>query len=111
MFHSLVHMLGRRLMSELAFRTSADKADGLPLIAEEALVHAKSDSFDCYIIHFYISDRDNVVNCCVPYEIWRYLQKGWRGLLCHQGGLFYSFEHNKELICEDTIPTLTFTQP
>jgi len=101
----------RRLISEVTFRTSADKSEGQPLVAENALVHAKSDSCDCYIIHFYIAARDDVVNCCVPYEIWRYLQKGWRGLLFHQGGLFYSFEHEEELICQDTIPSLNFNKP
>lgn len=96
------------LVSCLLYRNSVDKSKGEPLLAEEALVHAKTDhcgryaSF--YIIHFYIAARDTVVDCGVPEEIFYRLQKGQRGLLCHQGGTFYSFECNGELICEDTTP-------
>ena len=77
-------------------RKMSDKVDGEPLLAEEALVHAKSDyvrrynSF--YIIHFYIAARDTVVDCEVPYEVWRDLEMKSRGTLTHQGGKFYSFE-------------------
>lgn len=74
----------------------SDKVDGEPLLAEEALVHDKSDytrrygSF--YVIHFYVAARDEVVTCDVPYEIWRDLAMKSRGTLTHQGGKFYSFE-------------------
>lgn len=96
------------LVSCLLYRNSVDKSKGEPLLAEEALVHAKSDHvtrYDSfYIIHFYIAARDMVVNCGVPEEVWHRLEKGQRGILCHQGGTFYSFEYNGELICEDTTP-------
>lgn len=96
------------LVGCLLRRNAVDKSKGEPLLAEEALIHAKSDHSNRYnsfcIIHFYIAARDTVVSCGVPEEIWYRLQKGQRGLLCHQGGTFYSFEYNGELICEDTTP-------
>lgn len=92
----------------LTRRNSVDKIKGEPLLAEEALVHAKTDHVNryssLYIIHFYIAARDTVVNCEVSYEIWRRLEKKQRGILCHQGGQFYSFECNGALICQETTP-------
>lgn len=77
-------------------RKMSDKVDGEPLLAEEALVHAKSDyvrRYDSfYVIHFYVAARDEVVTCDVPYEIWRDVEMKSRGTLTHQGGKFYSFE-------------------
>ena len=105
MTNTLLRLLFRPLMSEIGYRTGVDKAKGEPLVAEEALVHAKSEHCDCYIIHFYIASRDTVVNCDMPYEVWRALNKGWRGILCHQGGDFYSFEYEGILYCEDTMCT------
>lgn len=88
----------------------SDKADGEPLLTEEALVHAKSDhgtEYDhIYIIHFYIASRDTVVNCEVPYEIWRDLEMKTRGTLTHQGGRFYSFETKDAMYCEESLYAL-----
>lgn len=104
MFNVLMSILGRTAVREFTRATSVDKSEGQPLLAEEALVHAKTDSPDCYIIHFYISTRNEVVNCEVPYQIGKYLQKGWRGILHHQGGKFFSFERESEEICEENFP-------
>ena len=77
-------------------RKMSDKVDGEPLLAEEALVHDKSDytrRYGCfYVIHFYVAARDEVVTCDVPYEVWRDVEMKSRGTLTHQGGKFYSFE-------------------
>ena len=84
-------------------RKMSDKVDGEPLLAEEALVHDKSDyvrrygSF--YVIHFYIAARDTVVTCDVPYAVWRDLEMKSRGILTHQGGKFYSFETKDTMYC------------
>ena len=84
-------------------RKMSDKVDGEPLLAEEALVHKKSDyvrrygSF--YVIHFYIASRDIVVDCDVPYEVWRDVEMKSRGTLTHQGGKFYSFETKDAMYC------------
>ena len=82
-------------------RSFSDKIDGEPLLAEEALVHAKSDhgtEYDhFYIIHFYVAARNEVVNCEVTYELWRNLPMKSRGTLTHQGGMFYSFESHGTL--------------
>ena len=84
-------------------RKMSDKVDGEPLLAEEALVHDKSDyvrrygSF--YVIHFYIAARDTVVTCDVPYAVWRDLEMKSRGILTHQGGKFYSFETKDAMYC------------
>ena len=106
MTNILMRILGRAAVRKFTRVTAVDKSEGLPLLTEEALVHAKTDSPDCYIIHFYIVDRDDVVNCEVPYSIGRYLEKGWRGTLCHQGGKFFSFEHEGEMICEENFPPI-----
>ena len=100
--------LGALVLGGLLCRNAVDKTKGEPLLAEEALVHAKTDHSNrynsFYTIHFYISARDTVVTCGVPEGIWHRLKKGQRGILCHQGGTFYSFEYNGELLCEETIP-------
>ena len=84
-------------------RKMSDKSDGEPLLAEEALVHDKSDyvrRYGCfYVIHFYIASRDTVVDCDVPYEVWRNLETKSRGILTHQGGKFYSFETKAAMYC------------
>ena len=84
-----------------------DPVDGEPLLAEEALVHAKSDFAgryqQFYTIHFYIAARDTVVDCEVPYEIWRDLEMKSRGTLTHQGGMFYSFETKDAMYCEESL--------
>ena len=88
-------------------RKMSDKVDGEPLLAEEALVHDKSDytrRYGCfYVIHFYVADRDEVVTCDVPYEIWRDVEMKSRGTLTHQGGKFYSFETQGVMYCGDHI--------
>ncbi len=88
-------------------RRMSDRADGEPLLAEEALVHAKSDhgtEYDhIYLIHFYIAARDDVVTCEVPYEIWRNLDMKIRGTLTHQGGRFYSFETKDAIYCKESL--------
>jgi len=100
---NILRWLLDHLFSEISYRINVDKSVGEPLLAEEALVHAKTEGRNCWIIHFYIADRDSVVNCDVPYEIWRYLNKGQRGILCHQGGDFYSFESENILHCENML--------
>ena len=52
-----------------------------------------------YIIHFYIAERDTVVNCEVSEELWRDLPMKSRGILTHQGGKFDSFETNDIMYC------------
>ena len=81
--------LGLSVMFAVWYRRNmSDKVDGEPLLAEEALVHDKSDyvrrygSF--YVIHFYIAARDTVVTCDVPYAVWRDLEMKSRGILTHQ---------------------------
>ena len=93
----LVVVLGLAIPFSIWFRRKmSDKVDGEPLLAEEALVHDKSDytrRYGCfYVIHFYVAARDEVVTCDVPYEIWRDVEMKSRGTLTHQGGKFYSFE-------------------
>ena len=90
-------LMGLSLMLTVWYRRKmSDKVDGEPLLAEEALVHAKTDytrRYGCfYVIHFYIAARDEVVTCDVPYEVWRDVEMKSRGTLTHQGGKFYSFE-------------------
>lgn len=104
MTNLLMRIFGRAALREFTRATGVDKSKGESLLSEEALVHAKSDSPDCFIIHFYVAQRDTVVNCEVPYQIGTYLEKGWRGTLCHQGGKFFSFEYNGEMICEEAFP-------
>lgn len=104
MTNLLISILGRAAVREFTRATAVDKAEGNPVLSEEALVHAKTDSPDCFIIHFYVAARDEVVNCEVPYQIGKYLEKGWRGTLCHQGGKFFSFEHEGKIICEENFP-------
>ena len=100
--------LGALLFGSLLCRNAVDKTKGEPLLAEEALVHAKTDHSNryssFYTIHFYIAALDTVVTCGVPEEIWHRLKKGQRGTLCHQGGTFYSFECNGELLCSESVP-------
>ena len=90
-------LMGLSLMLTVWYRRKmSDKVDGEPLLAEEALVHAKTDytrRYGCfYVIHFYVAARDEVVTCDVPYEVWRDVEMKSRGTLTHQGGKFYSFE-------------------
>ena len=88
-------------------RKMSDKVDGEPLLAEEALVHAKSDyvrRYDSfYVIHFYVAAWDTVVDCDVPYEVWRDLEMKSRGILTHQGGQFYSFEIKDAMYCGEHV--------
>jgi len=104
MTNLLMHILGRTAVRQFTRATSVDKSEGQPILTEEALVHRKTNSPDCYIIHFYVAARDDVVNCEVPYSVGRYLEKGWHGTLRHQGGRFFSFEHEGEMICEENFP-------
>ena len=90
-------LMGSSLMLTVWYRRKmSDKVEGEPLLAEEALVHAKTDytrRYGCfYVIHFYVAARDIVVDCDVPYEVWRDVEMKSRGTLTHQGGKFYSFE-------------------
>jgi hypothetical protein len=77
--------LGALLFGSLLYRNTVDKTKGEPLLAEEALVHAKTDHSNryssFYTIHFYIAARDTVVTCGVPEQIWHLLKKGQRGIL------------------------------
>ena len=107
---ALAKMIGALVFIGLAImfsswfrRKMSDKADGEPLLAEEALVHDKSDYIrrynSFYVIHFYIAARDTVVTCDVPYEVWLNLEMKSRGILTHQGGKFYSFETKDAMYC------------
>lgn len=115
MFDLMVRILGRaaarRTVRQFTRSTAVDKSEGQPILTEEALVHAKTDSLECYIIHFYIAERDEVVNCEVPQSVGRYLEKHWRGTLCHKGGKFFSFEHEGEVICESNFPPNNLLDP
>ena len=98
--------IGSSLMFAIWLRRKmSDKVDGEPLLAEEALVHDKSDyvrrHYSFYVIHFYVAVRDEVVNCDVPYHVWRDLEMKSRGTLTHQGGKFYSFETKDAMYCGD----------
>ena len=104
----LVVVLGLAIPFSIWFRRKmSDKVDGEPLLAEEALVHDKSDytrRYGCfYVIHFYVAARDEVVTCDVPYEVWRDVEMKTRGTLTHQGGKFYSFETQGVMYCGDHI--------
>lgn len=84
-----------------------DQSDGESVLTERARLHAKSEhsvmrGCRAYYLHFYIPERDTVVVCKVNVSIWKYLQKGDWGALCHQGGTFFSFQRGDELI-EDKI--------
>lgn len=103
MINFLLRNLGRDLAYQISRRANVDKAEGKPILVEEALVHAKSEHSDCYIIHFYIAAKDDVVSCEVPYEIWRDLKMKSRGMLTHQGGGFYSFETQDAMYCEEAL--------
>ena len=97
-------VMGLAMMLAVWYRRKmSDKVDGEPLLAEEALVHAKSDytrRYGCfYVIHFYVAARDTVVTCDVPYTVWRDLEMKSRGILTHQGGKFYSFETKDAMYC------------
>ena len=101
-------LMGLSLMLTVWYRRKmSDKVDGEPLLAEEALVHAKTDytrRYGCfYVIHFYVAARDEVVTCDVPYEVWRDVEMKSRGTLTHQGGKFYSFESQGVMYCGDHV--------
>lgn len=74
-----------------------DSSKDEPILTEHAKVHAKSEHAGfrgvsaAKYIHFYVPERDAVVTCRVPDGIWHYLPKNDWGLLCHQGGAFFSF--------------------
>ena len=105
MFNYLIRDALRATLRDIAYMSAVDKFEGEPVLAESALVHAKTEHMDCYIIHFYIAARDTVVNCAVPYEIYRDLEMKKRGTLTHQGGLFFSFETEDTMYCEENIST------
>ena len=103
-----IFVLGLSVWYAIWYRKKmSDKVDGEPLLAEEALVHDKSDytrRYGCfYVIHFYVAARDEVVTCDVPYEVWRDVEMKSRGTLTHQGGKFYSFETQGVMYCGDHI--------
>ena len=80
-----IFVLGLSVWYAIWYRKKmSDKVDGEPLLAEEALVHDKSDytrRYGCfYVIHFYIAARDEVVTCDVPYEVWRDVEMKSRGI-------------------------------
>ena len=82
-----------------------DPIDGEPILIEKARVHTKSsyrysDSLSSvvYYIGFYVPERNFVVECKVHKSIWKRLNKGDWGFLCHQGGFFFSYNRNGELI-------------
>lgn len=79
-----------------------------PVLSEPALIHAKSEERKSryrvsYYLHFFIPDRDTVETCCVSESIYKYLSKGTRGTLTHQGSIFISFKVNDEIICSRTL--------
>ena len=79
-------------------RYSSGKDQREPRVTEEALVHRKSDSatafYHAYWLHFYIAQRDAVIDCQVSRFVWQKLNKGDRGMLTHQGNTFVSFERD-----------------
>ena len=79
-------------------RYSRGKDQREPRVTEEALVHRKSDSatafYHAYWLHFYIAQRDAVIDCQVSRFVWQKLNKGGRGMLTHQGNTFVSFERD-----------------
>ena len=77
-----------------------DSSRGEPVRAEEACHFRVASS---YYLYFHVPSRDTVVTCQVPPDIWRYLSKGDRGTLCHQGGRFISFTRDGELIAVDPV--------
>ncbi|MCI9311285.1 MAG: DUF2500 domain-containing protein [Lawsonibacter sp.] len=85
-----------------------DRSKGEPVLTEKARLHAKEE-YGKYggikYLNFYIPERDTVVVCKVPDNIWTYLPKGDWGMLCHQGGTFFSFTRdcNGEVITANTI--------
>lgn len=87
-----------------------DKSKGEPVLTERARLHAKDEYQSSKYgttkyLDFYIPERDTVVVCKVPYNIWIYLPKGDWGVLCHQGGIFFSFTRDcdGEVITANTI--------
>ena len=115
MMNLLMRVLGRAAARSMVGKfnrsISMDSWKDQPPLSEEALVHAKTDGLECYLIHFYIAERDEVVNCEVPASIGRYLEKGWRGILSHQGGRFLSFEHEGEVIRKENFPANDWGDP
>lgn len=81
-------------------RNLQDNSKDEPVLTEHAKVHAKSeygglrDFPAAKYIHFYVPERDTVVVCKVTDGIWNYLPKNDWGMLCHQGGRFFSFRRN-----------------
>ena len=90
----------------LALRISRRGDSNEPVLTEEALVHRKSDFTTrlqtFYFLHFFVAQRDMVVDCQVPREIWEQLRKGDRGILRHQGGTFLSFTREGEVFAPDS---------
>ena len=87
-----------------------DKSKDEPVLTEKARLHAKDEYRSGYActtkyLNFYIPERDTVVVCKVPDNIWTYLPKGDWGVLCHQGGIFFSFTRDcdGEVIAANTI--------
>ena len=84
-------------------------------VTEEALVHRKSDTasalYHAYWLHFYIAQRDTVIDCQVSRAVWRKLSKGDRGMLTHQGNTFLSFERGGELIQTEELPENDLASP
>ena len=71
-----------------------------PMRSEKAVVHAKpfkTNRFDSlFTMEFRIVERDTVVVCKVPYDIWNMLEEGHEGILNHKGGFLHSFVRNGE---------------
>ena len=84
-------------------------------VTEEALVNRKSDSatafYHAYWLHFYIAQRDTVIDCQVSRFVWQKLNKGDRGMLTHQGNTFLSFERDGELIQTEELPENDLASP
>ena len=78
-----------------------------PIRTEEALVHRKSDFItrfrSTYFLHFYIAQRDLVLDCSVSRSIWMNVNRGDRGMLRHQGNTFLSFTrtHDGEIFTHE----------
>ncbi len=78
------------------FKTRQLKND--PIFTEEAVVHAKpfnTNRFDSlFTMDFHIVERDTIVSCKVPYNVWNLLEEGQKGILTHKGGFLLCFECN-----------------
>lgn len=110
-----------RYLATIKLRNLEDSPKNEPILTEHARLHAKDEhgavyhrySFKAVLpsakyIYFYIPERDTVVVCKVPCGVWEYLPKGDWGMLCHQGGKFFSFQRDcdGEIVSPETHSTI-----